>query len=90
LVTSVDGRRLMRLDSAADSASIAEPWFAPPGLIGLATDVGLGKALVAGRITSHLAAIRSVRAFRRDGDGDGGGVDGGWPQAGMSLKRGQR
>jgi hypothetical protein len=58
LVTSVDGRRLMRLDSAADSASIAEPWFAPPGLIGLATDVGLGKALVAGRITSHLAVIR--------------------------------
>jgi hypothetical protein len=31
VATSVDGRRLMRLDSAADSASIAEPWFAPPG-----------------------------------------------------------
>jgi hypothetical protein len=49
----------MRLNSAADNAFIAELLgFAPPSLIGLATDFGLGEALVAGKIASHPAVMR--------------------------------
>jgi DNA helicase HerA-like ATPase len=49
VISQCDNLILMRLNSAADSAFIAELLgFAPPGLIGLATDFGMGEALVAG------------------------------------------
>ena len=51
----------MRLNSAADSAFIAERLgFAPPGLVGLATDFRLGEALVAGKIAPHPAVAASL------------------------------
>ena len=66
----------MRLNSSADSAFIAETLgFAPPGLVGLATDFRLGEALVAGKIASHPAVLRFGSRVAREGGGD---VDAGW------------
>jgi hypothetical protein len=69
------GERLEKT-GRADSAFIAELLgFAPPGLIGLATDFGLGETLVAGKIASHPAVMRFGSRVASDGGGD---VDAGW------------
>jgi DNA helicase HerA-like ATPase len=76
VISQCDNLILMRLNSAADSAFIAELLgFAPPGLIALATDFGLGEALVAGKIASHPAVMRFGSRVAREGGGD---VDADW------------
>jgi uncharacterized protein len=76
VISQCDNLVLMRLNSAADSAFIAETLgFAPPGLVGLATDFRLGEALVAGKIVSHPAVLRFGSRVAREGGGD---VDAGW------------
>jgi hypothetical protein len=47
----------------------------PPGLIGLATDFGLGQALIAGKIAAHPAVMRFGARVAREGGGD---VDATW------------
>jgi hypothetical protein len=76
VISQCDNLILMRLNSAADSAFIAELLgFAPAGLIGLATDFGLGEALVAGKIASHPSVMRFGSRVASEGGGD---VDAGW------------
>ena len=76
VISQCDNLILMRLNSAADSAFIADLLgFAPPGLIGQATDFALGEALVAGKIVSHPAVMRFGSRVASEG---GGEVDAGW------------
>lgn len=76
VISQCDNLILMRLNSAADSAFIAQLLgFAPAGLIGLATEFGLGEALVAGKIASHPAVMRFGSRVASEGGGD---VDAGW------------
>ena len=76
VISQCDNLVLMRLNSAADAAFIADLFgFAPPGLVGLATDFRLGEALVAGKIASHPVVLRFGRRVAREGGGD---VDAGW------------
>jgi len=76
VVSQCDNLILMRLNSAADSHVIADRLgFAPPALIGLATDFGLGQALVAGKIASHPAVMRFGGRVACEGGGD---VDAAW------------
>ena len=76
VISQCDNLILMRLNSAADSAFIADLLgFAPPGLIGLATDFRLGEALVAGKIASHPAVMRFGSRVANEGGGD---VDAHW------------
>jgi DNA helicase HerA-like ATPase len=71
VISQCDNLVLMRLNSAADAAFVAEMFgFAPPGLIGLATDFHLGEALVAGKLTSHPAVLRFGARVAREGGGD--------------------
>ena len=73
VISQCDNLVLMRLNSAADAAFIAEMFgFAPPGLIGLATDFRLGEALVAGKLSSHPAVLRFGARVAREGGGDVG------------------
>jgi uncharacterized protein len=73
VISQCDNLVLMRLNSAADAAFIAEMFgFAPPGLIGLSTDFRLGEALVAGKLTSHAAVLRFGTRVAREGGGDVG------------------
>ena len=80
VISQCDNLVLMRLNSAADSAFIAELFgFAPPGLVGLATDFRLGEALVAGKIASHPVLLRFGSRVAREGGGD---VDASWAASG--------
>jgi uncharacterized protein len=80
VISQCDNLILMRLNSAADSVFIADLLgFAPPGLIGLATDFALGEALVAGKIASHPAVMRFGSRVASEGGGD---VDAGWARPG--------
>jgi DNA helicase HerA-like ATPase len=79
VISQCDNLILMRLNSAADSGFIAERLgFAPPGLVGLATDFRLGEALVAGKIASHPAVMRFGARVAREGGGD---VDAQWARS---------
>ena len=63
----------MGSNSSADAAFIAAMFgFAPPGLVGLATDFRLGEALVAGKLASHPAVLRFGARVAREGGGDVG------------------
>jgi uncharacterized protein len=76
VISQCDNLVLMRLNSSADAGFVAERFgFAPPGLIGLATDFRLGEALVAGKLASHAAVMRFGARVAREGGGD---VDPGW------------
>jgi hypothetical protein len=76
VISQCDNLVLMRLNSAADASFVADVFgFAPPALIGLATDFGLGEALVAGKIATHPAVVRFGARVAREGGGD---VDAGW------------
>ncbi|HEY6760671.1 MAG TPA: ATP-binding protein [Baekduia sp.] len=80
VISQCDNLILMRLNSAADSDFIGERLgFAPPALIGLATDFGLGEALVAGKLASHPAVMRFGARVACEGGGD---VDAGWTRPG--------
>jgi uncharacterized protein len=71
VLSQCDNLVLMRLNSAADAAFIQQLYgFAPPGLVGLATDFGLGEALVAGKIAPHPAVVRFGDRVAREGGGD--------------------
>ena len=71
VISQCDNLVLMRLNSAADAAFIATMFgFAPPALVGLATDFRLGEALVAGKLTSHPAVLRFGARVAREGGGD--------------------
>ena len=76
VVSQCDNLILMRLNSAADGAYIGELLgFAPPGLVRLATDFGLGEALVAGKFAGHATVLRFGSRVAREGGGD---VDSSW------------
>jgi uncharacterized protein len=71
VLSQCDNLVLMRLNSSADAAFIQALYgFAPPGLVGLATDFGLGQALVAGKIAPHPAIVRFGNRVAREGGGD--------------------
>ena len=71
VISQCDNLVLMRLNSSADAAFVAEMFgFAPPGLVGLATDFRLGEALVAGKLASHPAVLRFGARVAREGGGD--------------------
>jgi uncharacterized protein len=73
VISQCDNLVLMRLNSTADAGFIAELFgFAPPGLVGLATDFRLGEALVAGKLASHPAMLRFGARVAREGGGDVG------------------
>ena len=66
VISQCDNLVLMRLNSEADAAFARAVFsFVPPGLVGQAATFGLGEALVAGKIHSHPALIRSARALPR-------------------------
>jgi DNA helicase HerA-like ATPase len=76
VITQCDNLVLMRLNSPADAAFVGDVFgFAPPALVGLAPDFGLGEALVAGKIASHPSIVRFGARVAREGGGD---VDAGW------------
>ena len=76
VLSQCDNLVLMRLNSSADGDFVAERFgFAPPGLVGLATDFRLGEALVAGKLASHPAVVRFGSRVAQEGGGD---VDSGW------------
>jgi uncharacterized protein len=76
VISQCDNLVLMRLNSTADCGFIAALFgFAPPGLVDLATDFGLGEALVAGKLASHPAVLRFGARVAREGGGD---VDASW------------
>ena len=59
VLSQCDNLVLMRLNSAADAALIADLYgFVPPALVSLATDFRLGEALVAGKLASHPMVMR--------------------------------
>jgi hypothetical protein len=79
VLTQCDNLVLMRLNSSADAEFVASLYgFAPPGLVGLATDFTLGQALVAGKIAPHPAIVRFGSRVAREGGGD---VDSSWAAA---------
>ena len=71
VLSQCDNLVLMRLNSAADAALIAELLgFVPPALISLATDFRLGEALVAGKLASHPTIMRFGRRVAQEGGTD--------------------
>ena len=79
VLSQCDNLVLMRLNSAADAALIAELYgFVPPALIGLATSFRLGEALLAGKLVSHPAIIRYGSRVAMEGGSD---VAADWAQA---------
>jgi DNA helicase HerA-like ATPase len=76
VISQCDNLILMRMNSAADGAFIGERLgFAPPGLVGLATEFRLGEALVAGKMAGHAGVVRFGARVAREGGGD---VDSAW------------
>jgi DNA helicase HerA-like ATPase len=71
VLSQCDNLVLMRLNSAADAALIAEYYgFVPPALVSLATDFRLGEALVAGKLASHPMVMRFGARVAREGGSD--------------------
>jgi uncharacterized protein len=63
VLSQCDNLVLMRMNSAADLAHLAEFFsFVPPGLIDRVTTLRQGEAVVAGKIASHPALVRFGRA----------------------------
>lgn len=66
-----DNLVLMRMNSPADTATVRTLLgFAPPALVDLATGLGLGEALVAGKVATHPALIRFGSRISCEGGGD--------------------
>jgi DNA helicase HerA-like ATPase len=71
VLSQCDNLVLMRMNSRSDLALVSEAFsFVPPQLLGLATDFGLGEALVAGKIASHPALVRFGARVTEEGGSD--------------------
>ena len=71
VLSQCDNLVLMRMNSAADLAHLAEIFsFVPPGLVDRAATFGQGEALVAGKIVSHPALMRFGARISNEGGVD--------------------
>jgi DNA helicase HerA-like ATPase len=71
VLSQCDNLVLMRMNSSADLAYIAETFsFVPPGLLERATGFRQGEALVAGKIAPHPALIRFGARVTAEGGTD--------------------
>jgi uncharacterized protein len=71
VVSQCDNLVLMRMNSTADLAHVAEVFsFVPQGLLDRATTFDQGEALIAGKISSHPALIRFGARITHEGGAD--------------------
>jgi hypothetical protein len=71
VISQCDNLVLMRMNSTADLAHVAEVFsFVPPGLVDRAAAFAQGEALVAGKIASHPALIRFGARITEEGGAD--------------------
>jgi hypothetical protein len=71
VVSQCDNLVLMRMNSRSDLALVSGVFsFVPAPLLGLATDFGLGEALVAGKIASHPMLVRFGARASEEGGSD--------------------
>jgi DNA helicase HerA-like ATPase len=71
LLSQCDNLVLMRMNSTADLARVAEVFsFVPPGLVDRAAAFAQGEALVAGKVSSHPALIRFGARITEEGGAD--------------------
>ena len=71
VLSQCDNLVLMRMNSVADLAHVAEVFsFAPPGLVDRATAFAQGEALAAGKIASHPALVRFGSRMSYEGGAD--------------------
>ena len=71
IVSQCDNLVLMRMNSRADLALVAETFsFVPPGMLALATDFGLGEALIAGKLVPSPALGRFGPRWSVEGGSD--------------------
>jgi DNA helicase HerA-like ATPase len=71
VVSQCDNLVLMRLNSTADTAAVARLFsYAPSGLIDQAPVLGLGEALVAGKLSPTPALLRFDARLSVEGGGD--------------------
>ena len=71
VVTQCDNLVLMRLNSTADTAYAQEVFsFVPAGLLARAPALGLGEAVVAGKICPSAALLRFGRRLSLEGGAD--------------------
>ncbi len=71
VLSQCDNLVLMRMNSSSDLASVGELFsFVPSPLLSLATDFGLGEAVLAGKIASHPALVRFGARITEEGGSD--------------------
>jgi DNA helicase HerA-like ATPase len=71
VLSQCDNLVLMRMNSRSDLAVVSEAFsFVPSPLLALATDFGLGEALVAGKIASHPSLVRFGARVSEEGGSD--------------------
>ena len=71
VVSQCDNLLLMRMNSAADLAHLAESFsFVPPSLLDAARSFGLGEALVAGKVSPHPTLVRFGARLSEEGGAD--------------------
>ncbi len=71
VLSQCDNLVLMRMNSSSDLASVGELFsFVPYPLLSLATDFGLGEAVLAGKIASHPALVRFGARITEEGGSD--------------------
>jgi uncharacterized protein len=71
VLSQCDNLLLMRVNSNGDRAALAERFgFAPPDLVGLSGDFGLGEALIAGQIAPAPLLVRMGRRITPEGGAD--------------------
>jgi DNA helicase HerA-like ATPase len=71
VVSQCDNLVLMRMNSAADLDYTREVFsFVPAPLLAQATGFGLGQALVAGKLSSHIAFVRMGPRIAQEGGAD--------------------
>jgi uncharacterized protein len=71
VLTQCDNLLLMRVNSAADRAALAERFgFAPPHLVELAGTFGLGESLVAGKVAPVPLLVRTGARLTPEGGAD--------------------
>jgi DNA helicase HerA-like ATPase len=71
VISQCDNLVLMRMNSTADLAHLAEVFsFVPPGLVDRAAAFAPGEALLAGKIASHPALIRFGARITEEGGAD--------------------
>jgi uncharacterized protein len=71
VLSQCDNLLLMRVNSAADRAALAQRFgFAPPGLVELAGTFGLGESLVAGKVAPVPLLVRTGGRLTPEGGAD--------------------